>query len=101
MRRLKGFLHWRSAAMIGVAALAPALWAQSGAASATASVATADSSRALVNEYCLTCHSQELATAGVVLEGVDFNRVANSASVLERVLRKIRGGEMPPPGMPR
>jgi mono/diheme cytochrome c family protein len=95
------FLHWRIAAMIGPAVLAPALWAQSGAANAAAPVATADSSRALVNEYCLSCHSKEMATAGVVLEDVDFTRVPNSASVLERVLRKIRGGEMPPPGMPR
>jgi hypothetical protein len=55
----------------------------------------------VVNQYCIFCHSQELKTAGVVLEGLDFSHIGASAPVLERVLRKVRTGEMPPPGMPR
>lgn len=56
---------------------------------------------AVVNQYCILCHSKSLKTAGVVLEGLDFSRVKPNAEVLERVLRKVRTGEMPPAGMPR
>ena len=59
------------------------------------------SPRQVVNQYCIFCHSKELKTAGVVLEGLDFSRVGPNAAVLERVLRKVRTGEMPPAGMPR
>ena len=55
----------------------------------------------VVNQYCIFCHSKELKTAGVVLEGLDFSQVGSNAQVLERVLRKVRTGEMPPAGMPR
>src|ERR1022692_4797124 len=55
----------------------------------------------VVNQYCISCHSKELKTAGVVLEGLDFSTIGSSAPVLERVLRKVRTGEMPPAGMPR
>jgi hypothetical protein len=40
-------------------------------------------------------------TAGVSLEGIDFSNAAANASIMERVLRKVRTGEMPPAGMPR
>lgn len=38
---------------------------------------------ALVNQYCIFCHSQKLKTAGVVLEGVDFSHPGANADVLE------------------
>jgi hypothetical protein len=47
------------------------------------------------------CHNQKALTGGVSLEGIDFSDAAANASLMERVLRKIRSGEMPPPGMPR
>ena len=56
---------------------------------------------AVVNQYCVSCHNQRLKTAGLVLEGVDWNHVSSHADVGERVLRKLRSGEMPPPGAPR
>ena len=40
-------------------------------------------------------------TAGLTLAGVDAANVAAQAPVLEKVLRKLRSGEMPPPGRPR
>ena len=57
--------------------------------------------RALVDQYCVVCHNQKNATAGVALNGIDFANVGGNAAVLERVLRKFRTGEMPPAGMPR
>jgi hypothetical protein len=58
-------------------------------------------SRALLDQYCLGCHNQKLKTAGVALDAVDLSRIGGQADVLERVLRKLRTGEMPPVGMPR
>ena len=47
------------------------------------------------------CHSQALKTAGVVLEGIDLSNAGANAPTLEKALRKVRTGEMPPAGMPR
>ena len=98
-------LGWRFLATVALAVCAPIASGQSGHVNAPStakiSAESADAHGALINRYCLTCHSQKLKTAGVVLEGLDFNHVGESASVLERVLRKIRAGEMPPPGLLR
>lgn len=59
------------------------------------------SPRALVDQYCVLCHSAKAKTAGVVLEGIDLSHPGDHAALLERALRKVRTGEMPPPGMPR
>ena len=56
---------------------------------------------ALVNQYCITCHSEKLKTAGVDLENRDYSHVAEDAEVWEKVVRKLRAGEMPPVGLPR
>jgi hypothetical protein len=50
---------------------------------------------------CATCHSQKVHTAGVVLQGVDITNPGPNAAVLEKALRKVRTGEMPPAGIPR
>ena len=57
--------------------------------------------RAPFDRYCVGCHNQKLKTAGVALDGVDLSKIDGQAAVLERVLRKLRTGEMPPAGMPR
>src|SRR5690349_8432277 len=56
---------------------------------------------AFLVRYCTGCHSQQLKTAGIVLTGVDPAKPGENAQVLEKVLRKVRTGEMPPPGLPR
>jgi len=57
--------------------------------------------RALVDKYCVTCHNQKLKTAGFVLEGLDPANPAANAAVWEKVIRLMRGRQMPPPGLPR
>ncbi|HEV3200061.1 MAG TPA: DUF1592 domain-containing protein [Bryobacteraceae bacterium] len=59
------------------------------------------SPRALVDQYCVGCHNQKLSTAGVCLQGLDFSNAPVNAAILERVIRKVSSGEMPPAGMPR
>jgi mono/diheme cytochrome c family protein len=63
-------------------------------------VANADH-QAMVEEYCVGCHNKESKTAGISLEGLNFNKVGADAAVWEKVLRKVRTGQMPPSGMPR
>jgi mono/diheme cytochrome c family protein len=57
--------------------------------------------RALVDTYCVTCHNEKLKTAGLLLDRVDFTRVSSQAAVLEKVVHKLRTGQMPPAGRPR
>jgi hypothetical protein len=57
--------------------------------------------RALVDQYCVTCHNQKLRTGGLALDKVDLDRVGDNAPIWEKVVRKLHGGMMPPLGMPR
>ena len=57
--------------------------------------------RALLDKYCVTCHNQRLKTAGLMLDKMDVEHVAAGAEVWEKVVRKVKGGMMPPQGMPR
>jgi len=57
--------------------------------------------KALLDKYCVTCHSQRLHTAGLVLEGIDVANPAAGAELWERVIAKLRAQSMPPAGMPR
>ena len=57
--------------------------------------------KAVINKYCVTCHNGKLKTAGLLLDTLDVQHVGDHAEVWEKVARKFRTGEMPPPGMPR
>ena len=57
--------------------------------------------RALLNQYCITCHNQRAKTAGLALDQLDPSRIADNAETWEKVVRKIRAGMMPPSGAPR
>jgi hypothetical protein len=51
----------------------------------------------LVATYCLTCHNDKLKTAGLSLQTLGVADVPEHAPVWEKVARKLRSGEMPPP----
>src|SRR6266481_3376038 len=51
--------------------------------------------------YCDTCHFGPKARAGVNLETLDLASLDRNGALWEKVLRKLRGREMPPPGAPR
>src|SRR5262245_16537526 len=57
--------------------------------------------RAVLDQYCVTCHNEKLKTAGLMLDKADVEHPAASAEIWEKVLRKLRAGEMPPAGRPR
>ena len=57
--------------------------------------------RALLDQYCITCHNPRRRTAGLDLESASLEDVAGGAEVWEQVVRKLRTDAMPPPGRPR
>jgi Protein of unknown function (DUF1592)/Protein of unknown function (DUF1588)/Protein of unknown function (DUF1585)/Protein of unknown function (DUF1587)/Protein of unknown function (DUF1595) len=59
------------------------------------------SQRAMLDRYCVTCHNQKAKTANVMFDTLDLAHVGRDAAVWERAVRKLRGGMMPPIGMPR
>jgi hypothetical protein len=67
----------------------------------SAAPAAAPAHAALVERYCVTCHSDRLRTGELSLEHVDVANVAASAELWEKVIRKMRAGMMPPAGVPR
>ena len=60
----------------------------------------AEYGRAL-GRYCVACHNERLATAGLLLDRVDIAHVGRDPAVWEKVVRKLRTGLMPPDGRPR
>ena len=72
--------------------------------------------RELLNRYCVTCHNEDivdgrdetssslvaqLRVVGLTLDTLDLTAVADHAAEWEKVVRKLRGGVMPPAGRPR
>jgi len=85
----------------GAAGLAVPLQAQAVQAAASVPVGDAASSKAVLDRYCVTCHSNRLKTAGLTLEGRDLSSPASDPEVWERVIRKVHGSQMPPAGVAR
>jgi len=59
------------------------------------------SERALLDRYCVTCHNDKLKTANFSLQNLDLTTAGDHPEIFEPVIRKLRAGMMPPPGMPR
>jgi len=69
---------------------------------ATSAVASAAvPSRTLLDSYCITCHNERAKTAGLALDTLNLADVSTHADVWEEVVRKLRGGLMPPAGLRR
>src|SRR6185436_13292299 len=56
---------------------------------------------ALLDQYCVTCHSDRIKRANLSLEKLDLSTVGDNPQLWEKVIRKLRAGVMPPPGMRR
>jgi mono/diheme cytochrome c family protein len=59
------------------------------------------SPRAMLDQYCVTCHNARLKTADLALDGLDPAHVAESPEIWERVVRKLQTRTMPPVGARR
>jgi mono/diheme cytochrome c family protein len=56
----------------------------------------ASKARALVDQYCVTCHNARLKTADLLLDQLDLANLGKHAEIGENVVRKLRAGLMPP-----
>src|SRR6266700_2113245 len=65
------------------------------------SPASGSQQRVLLDKYCVTCHNQRSKTAGLSLDTTDLAKVPDAPKTGENVIRKVKGGIMPPVGMPR
>src|SRR5262249_18731325 len=57
--------------------------------------------RALITQYCLTCHSDRVKAAGLALSELNLDAPEQHGEIAEKVIRKLRAGMMPPAGAPR
>ena len=67
----------------------------------TPAVAGLDQHRAMLSTNCATCHNARVKSGGLALDGLDLQNPAENAQIWEKVLRKLRGRLMPPPGNPQ
>ena len=73
--------------------------AQAAAPAATPAAPTPSIVAATVKDYCAACHNERTKTGGLVLTNLDPANVPADAEIWEKVIRKVRTGMMPPPGV--
>ena len=61
----------------------------------------APSNDALIKQYCLRCHNDELLRGGMSLEHFDTASPETNAELAEKLIVKLRAGMMPPPNARR
>jgi hypothetical protein len=64
-------------------------------------LSASEAQQAVLSTYCLTCHNERLRTAGLLLDKADIDHPSVNPAIWEKVLRKLRSREMPPPGVNR
>src|SRR5690349_18830555 len=70
-------------------------------------VASASAERALLNQYCVVCHNEKAKAQGaeparkLTLDNLDVAHVEQAPAEWATIVRKLRAGMMPPPGLPR
>src|SRR6185436_6288647 len=55
----------------------------------------------VVQTYCFGCHNSKAKGAGLALDALSPDRIAEDATAWEAAIRKLRGGLTPPPGAKR
>ena len=60
-----------------------------------------DGTNDVVAEYCTRCHSERMRRGDLVLEGFDVANAPQNAEIVEKMIRKLRAGMMPPSGARR
>src|SRR5688572_24489060 len=77
------------------------------AAAATTPAVTADQQRAFMKTWCVGCHNQAAAKAGIdssrklQIDALDPANVDKDRKTWELIVRKVRAGQMPPSGSKR
>ncbi len=97
------FTRWTPAALAAIVISATVVSGQrettapATARTPAASPADSASHAGLVEKSCISCHNNKTKTGGLSLQGLSLTDVPAHGEVWEKVLRKVRSGEMPPP----
>jgi len=57
--------------------------------------------KAFFDQYCVGCHNDKTRVGNFSLQNSDLTSVGDHGEKWEKVIRKLRAGMMPPPGLPR
>src|SRR5262245_35995105 len=99
---LAGAIGWTAVVALGVSGSArQAPPASPSSAPTRTSPAGSAAQRALINRYCVGCHNANVRRGDLQLDTIDLNDVGKDGETLEKVVRKLRAGMMPPVGVPR
>ena len=66
-----------------------------------APAAPAAAQREFIGKHCTACHNDTAKTGGLSLTGFDLDRLSVHPELGEKILHKIRTGQMPPAGRPK
>ena len=99
--RLLAF-RWAAAGLLAVNFVsAPGAQQALGPASELASSPAQAPYQALISAYCVTCHNNKTRAGGLELDAISTQALGNHWDVWEKVDRKLRARQMPPPGARR
>jgi hypothetical protein len=59
----------------------------------------AESQWSTIGLYCFGCHNEEVRAGNLLLDQFSAESVPEQPEIFEKVVRKLRGRQMPPPGM--
>src|SRR5262245_66339655 len=51
-----------------------------------------------IQTYCLVCHNKDVRAGNLLLDQLGADSVRGHPEIFEKVVRKLRGRQMPPPG---
>src|SRR5262245_26519437 len=93
---------WRLATLIGGAVLSASVLASTEQGPArpvpvSSHSSTADA-QAIIDKTCAGCHNARIQNGNLSLEGFTIDKAAAQRDVSERMIRKLRAGQMPPAG---
>ena len=103
--RCAGFVRHRTILLTGgviVAGIAAwTLWTQSRHDGGAAFLAEPERHWDVFETYCFDCHDSIGYAGGLALDALSPDAITDDAATWEKVIRKLRGRTMPPPGNPR
>src|SRR5712691_4610964 len=96
-------LRWPSAVCGLLALCASGVVAsdEPGARQAPQSSATTEAAQGVITRTCVTCHNDRTRSGTLSLQSFDLATAGEQSDTTEKMIRKLRAGQMPPPGSRR
>ncbi len=68
---------------------------------AAAAAPSVESAQAVITRTCVGCHNDRTRSGEISLQSFDLARADQHLDIVEKMIRKLRAGQMPPPGSRR